>query len=818
MVGYQIECYEKLYDCLVNMDKQFIVFTGQKGCGKSTIIEELANVLKETWKVYLLTGVGKTSPPYYTWYAAQKSINHEKKRLTNISFGVSFQPVGLPIGIEMSIGLSSGETIFNSNEQAILKDIKRTTTEDNILFLADDYNSWDQASKELLEKIAICKNNILGNNKNIHIILIDSKIDISSDIFIKFASEYVEVCASEKMTLEDIVQIVNQQPEIKALHVHDLDTIIHFTGYDLRLINLAIQYQQNNVDFFNIHSLKDLLEKRIFYISKNHEAVCQTLEYVSIIDSFFSEKEAAYLLDKEPLHAERMLDKAVNLYLIRKRHTYDFPNPEIQKYFEDKLDIEKKYLHYKFANYLQLHYPEDYLTRAYHLYLSEEANNDQNIVDAAYLTAIGLIRRREITGGIQELIVEEQLNNIICKLPIMLKQFVSSNITTYLEGSLLLNKCNYYEAIIKFSGLNILYAPKTFAVEVMYLHLLSCIQIADDINEIKRLADDIYNQITDAEFCEDEIWCRAALLLLEVYGDRNVQLDKYLQLKGGFESRIRKNMKKTVFQSLNAKYACKSALFFNSLMAVKLTEESCEYFRTYSSTLNLYFSLCNNSANRIICGDYIEAEIRLRECKEMISSNLDIIFPSTYKIENNIIINNFLQSEGELFNYSSRDKETILSAAASAVIKLEQLRGQQGYEVSHIINFNLLSMYMLCDMKKQAANLLQIFEEEYKQLDAFYKYYYHNSCCANSILIKEYNDALYHLEILENIHVILLSSFSKVLNKRNQILHQLINEKYNGDNYYFNYEFVKRGIHIQDPSSSFFGRGFLLSDLQFLSL
>jgi len=221
MVGYQIECYKKLYDCLVNMDKQFIVFTGQKGCGKSIIIEELANVLKETWKVYLLAGVGKTSPPYYTWYAAQKSIKHVRNNIADISFGVNFQPVGLPIGIEMSICLSSGETVFNSNEQAILKDIKRTAIEDNILFLADDYNSWDQASKELLEKIAICKTNILGNNKNIHIILIDSQFDTSSDTFLKFASEYKEICATEKMTLEDIVQIVNQQPEIKALHVHD---------------------------------------------------------------------------------------------------------------------------------------------------------------------------------------------------------------------------------------------------------------------------------------------------------------------------------------------------------------------------------------------------------------------------------------------------------------------------------------------------------------------------------------------------------------------------------------------------------------------
>jgi hypothetical protein len=234
--------------------------------------------------------------------------------------------------------------------------------------------------------------------------------------------------------------------------------------------------------------------------------------------------------------------------------------------------------------------------------------------------------------------------------------------------------------------------------------------------------------------------------------------------------------------------------------------------------LNLYFSLCNNAANRIICGEYTEAGLRLQECKEIISSNPNTSFPSSYKIKNNIVINAFLQSEGALFDYSSRNKNNILSAAAIAVTELEQLRNQQGYEVSHVINFNLLSMYMLCNMKKQASDLLQKFEEEYKHLDVFYKYYYHNICCASNILTGTYNKAAYHLDMLENLHVVLLSNFSKVLIKRNQILNQLISEEFNSDNYCFNYEFIRRGIHVQDPSASFWGRGFLLSDLQFLSL
>ena len=818
IIGYQIDNYNNLYNLLVNENKPLIIFSGQKGGGKSIIIEELANTLKETWNVFLLAGTGKTSPPYYTWYAAQKSIKNKINQVSNISFGVNFQPVGLPIGINMNIGLISGQTIFNGNEQAIIKDIKRNTVEENILFLADDYSAWDQASRELLEKIDICKNDIFDKNKNIHILLVDSQINILSDISDKFKSSHIEIRMTSKIRQEDIVQIINQQPEIMSLQIHDLEKIINFTGYDLRLINLAIQYQQNNVNSFEVCSLNDLLEKRISNILSEHNNIHNLLEHVSIITSIFSEKEAAYLLDEETLNTEILLNKAVNLYLIRKRHAYDFPNPEIQKYFQEKLDIEKKYLHHRFAQYLNLYHPEDYLNRSHHLFLSEEANSDQNIVEAVYILAIEIIRRKEITGGIVETVIEEKLNEILNKLPTSLEYVINLNLKTFFKGNEELCKCNYYEAIKYFSEINIVYAPKLFAVEAMRLHLLSQAQLADDIYEIKRLADEIYNYITEDYFYEDEIWCRVALLLLEVYGDRHVNIDRFSLLKSGFESRIRKHMHKSSFRALYAKYNCKASLFYNSLISIKLTEESCDFFRIYSSTLNLYYCLCNNAANKIICGEYESANIRLQECKEIVSNNQNIIFPGTYKIDNNIIINIFLQSEGTLLDYSSRNKGKIVNAAEMAANNLEELSNKQGYEVSHIISFNLLSMFMLCNKQDKASELLGKFTEEYKDLDLFYKYYYHNIICAYNILNNDYEEALNHLNILEKMNVVLLSSYSKILMKRNNIIRQLIFERYNGDNYSYNYEFIKRGMHVQDPSASFWGRGFLLSDLQFLSL
>ncbi|WP_315111396.1 ATP-binding protein [Clostridium intestinale] len=817
LVGYQIECLNKLHKILVNNNNEPILFTGPKGSGKSAIMEELASRLLGSWQVFFISGSDIYSPPYYTWYsAAGTNTFHKKIQINEISFGINFEPIGLPIGFEMGLSLSSSDSILNHNEQAIIKSIrKKISNNKHILFIADNYSSWDLPSQNLLTKIIASKSNILGKNKCIHTILVDI---LTENINLTDITNFKKIEISQ-ISLDDIKLILRQQPYIKELEVYDLEKIIQFTGYDLRLISLAANYQQKNTISLGFHSLKELLEKRIADISKDRYEVCQTLERVSIINSLFSEKEAAYLLNKEPIHTERILDEAANLKLIDKNSEYYFPNSEIQKHFEDKLDSEKKYLHYRFAEYLQVNYPEDYFSRASHLFLSEKANSEHNILDSAYLLAIETVRRQEITGGASEPRLEEKLLKIISYLPLEIAGIVQSNINFFLEGNRLINNGKYTEAIQCFNCLRLIYATKAFSIESSRLHLLALVQLADDLYQIKQIAYELYDMITDSELNEDELWCRTALLLLEVYGDRHVNLDKFQMLKKGVDVCIRKHMYQSAFRALHAKYSCKAALFFNAMIAVRLTEESCDYYRTYNSIQNLYFSLCNNAANSIICGEYINAESRLQECRILIAENDSIHFPSIYKIENNDIINAFLSSEGTLFDYQSRidRKKIIITATNDAIQKFRQIENQQGFEVTHVIEFNILSMLLLIDSKDEAFKMIQNLQKEYNNLDAYYKYYYENAYISYCILQGEYDKANISLSNLENLSVPLLSNYSKIMNRRNYILRQLIEEKFTGNGFEYNYEFIKRDIHRQDSTASFWGRGLLLSDLQFLS-
>ena len=820
LVGYQIKCFDELYGNLVDKNCQFILLRGPKGCGKSIIVNELSDLLKESWKVFKISGAGKESPPYYTWYSASHRTLMSKDRVGSVSLGVNFQPFGLPIGLDIGVGFSQPESLFNANEQAIIMAIQHEIREkENILIFADDFNSWDFSSKELLFKLFSAQTQTLGKGKRIFLVLIDAVLDKITPFVVH--RDGVLAVDIDDIAFEDIEQIIVQQDHVNIQQINNLEHIIQFTGYDLRLITLAVHYHQENQGITEIKSLRDLIEKRILSMSEDQKIVCRALEYVSIINSLFSEKEAAFLLDKPSIQTERILSEAVKLNFIRKEEEYDFHNLEIKAYFEDRLDVEKKYLHHRFAKYLQSFYPEDYINRAYHLFLSGDVNREPNQLEAAYLVAIEILRRREVSGDTAEHLLTERLNEIIDSLPPFIGQIVKANISEFNEGYYLLRQCNYDKAIIQFAGLHHMYASKAFSIESMRLLLLCYVQLADDINEIKRLADELYANICHPEFLEDEIWCQVALQLLEVYGDRHVHVGKFQELKNGFDERFRKHIYQNAFRALHAKYSAKSSLFFASIIAVKLTEDSCEYYRTYNSILNLYFSLCNNAGNRIVCGDYVNAQLRLDECKRLEIENSCIRFPGHYKVDNNIIINTFLQNEGILFDFSSRNRQQITAAARTAARQLNVLRDQQSNEVSHVIEFNLFSMLMLSGDQgdhSEASAIINHFEIEYRQLDNFYKYYYHNACCANSIIFGEFNKALFHLKYLEDLNVVLLSGFSKILKKRNQHLRQLIMDRYEGDAFSFNYEFIRRGIRVQDPSATFWGRGLLLSDLQFLSL
>ena len=108
---------------------------------------------------------------------------------------------------------------------------------------------------------------------------------------------------------------------------------------------------------------------------------------------------------------------------------------------------------------------------------------------------------------------------------------------------------------------------------------------------------------------------------------------------------------------------------------------------------------------------------------------------------------------------------------------------------------------------------------QFVEIDEYYQYFLHDLNFADFLLQGNIKAAQKELEILKSLDVPLLRNYQQIFLKRRAEQELLLNNpKYlNNDPMKYHEIIMKACSHIQDSSCKFFGRGFLLSDLQFLS-
>ena len=125
---------------------------------------------------------------------------------------------------------------------------------------------------------------------------------------------------------------------------------------------------------------------------------------------------------------------------------------------------------------------------------------------------------------------------------------------------------------------------------------------------------------------------------------------------------------------------------------------------------------------------------------------------------------------------------------------------------------------MLCDTNDWKNELKKAFEY-FADTDLFYEYYFRDLKFAAYLLQQNIKAAKTELDILNQIHVPLLLPYKAIFQKRRQIQRYMLENPSLCDGNAIRYHKMMKQecCHIQDSSCSFYGRGFLLSDLQFLS-
>lgn len=809
LVDYQRIITEQIYDLLIEQDEGInINLIGSSGSGKTTIGLGITEYLQEDWKVFYLCGLDPKMSPYLTWHIGTKIFSKKKLNLDlSVSFGIS--NLASPI-VEVAMPkLETQNLILNSSEESIIASIKKQTGGcSRILFIIDDYDLWDIPSKQLVEKIMLQQLRLLEEYKVSWIFLSEKKkVNIAADL-------YWHCIEINNISDSDILSVLHQNGFSASINVAEIKS---YAKDNLRLVLLAANYYQNSIGTFN-----ELLETRINTFSESEKKAIQLLEPLSIVDTFFSQEEATFFLNPTSLddyelkyQANEYLSVAEKYNLIAGESVFCFSSLEIKNHFKQKLAKDEKKLHYQFSRFLQLKHPEDYYSRGKHIQSSIiDIHNGEN--NKAWQMLFLAYIRWNVNYGFDEdpYNVMSEIRNLIDLNTTMQKETQLDILDRLLQGWNSFRKYDYKDCLLHLQSISetLLYPP--LRAECLRVILLCFLQLADNLISIKNAADHLYQLIEKEDFKEDEQYCRAALVMLEVYADRCADVNKARNLRTKLIDVINKHQFSSEFMALDASFNRKAALYYQAEVANNLTERSVYFYREHNDVKNLYMSLCNNAANAIICSKYDIARNNLNECINMMGKYTTAYFPSTYKVVNNLVLMQYLQSE---LNNDGLYEEMV-TCAKSALATYKALLSKPAKEVSYVIYLNWLGLSMLCNENMWKDELLKA-EEYFSNTDLYYEYYFRDLKFAGYLLCHNIDAAKTELEILNKINVPLLQPYNIIFQKRRQIQANLLENplSVNGNPIMY-HKTIKEGCcHIQDISSNFYGRGFLLSDLQFLS-
>lgn len=812
---FEQELVDDIYNIILADDKnKGITLYGDIGSGKSTIALNLANQLKEGWTVFYIEGIDFNLSPFLTWHIGTKL--HSKRKLNlcgDISFGINFLPVPVSLEFGTSINTTSTNCILSPSEEAIISNIKKqTNANQKILLIADNFEMWDVPSKQLLQKIMHPKLGVLSEYHLNALIVAQSKKSI--DVSIPW--KYLKI---PDIPDESMLHVLRENGYAEQICIEDIRVC---SGNDLSLALMAANYYSENGK--SAHDFIEIMDRRCDCLPKEEQEICKILRSLSIIDSYFSKDEAAFFMDHDPKDkykveylAEEYLQIAENQMFIKGENRFLFVSDKIKDYFRIKLEKKERYYHHRFSEFLKKYHSEDYYSRGRHLALSLQSFDTKAIVEAWQLLLLAYFRRSTKTSSAEDVYnIFGEIDALINRLPISIIDAQRNVLNEFINGYREFEKYNFKKALLHFQAITPSRLVPACLAECQRLILLCHIQLSEDLRMITQNADELYDTINNICNSENEQYCRAALVLLDAYIDRSNDPKKVKVLKNKIIQIIQNHIGIPEFDEFEACYNRKSALYYAAIVAYRQTEQSVQFYRKHCNRNGLYMSLCNHSGNAIVSGQYGAAKESIEECILMLSNSLGDSFryPSHYKVENNQILLDYLL--GERNAHGNREK--ILIVARKAVTQFSKIIEHQYDEVSHVVLFNYIGLSILCQTNTWELELTNA-NKLLPVLDDFYQYYLYDLNYVNALLKGDIVKAKEALEVLKTLDAPLLRHYRTILQKRQLVQEDILTNSaiINNDPFIYHEIIHTACNHVQDDSCYFWGRGFLLSDLQFLS-
>jgi hypothetical protein len=803
------------------------LLTGKSGTGKSYLSRTVAAKWKEVNNnrsiVYL---EGDNSQSERVLYPFNVGIDRAREKLQENTAGkqtLTELTKGIPVAGDflglLFTNLSADEvtkqkhlfSILTEKEYDILLTLNVYYKESDLLIVADNFHYWDAKSVHFLN--ILCSGRfdaILPFLKRIRVLVIYAadQIEEGNKLIQAFLDEYKPSCFSTRaITKQDFTKVLTELG-CPQLNSEKINLLFSVTNGHLEITKKLADTLRKT--YSSTHSLtysdqlfpesrQDLLEKifiiRLQTLGADGQQIINFLEYASIIGLHFRIEEIVCLTQHKKEETIQIIERARDLNFLDSTDTHTaFSHEVIREFFLCRIQSKKSTYYKKFAECLGILRPAEYTNRADLLF---EAGA---LKESLILYAVGYIKC--IRDGIP---IPTLTKSRLLKLSAdhKLDAFIKSISTAYQQ----FHEGKYDLAKRELKEIEDIY-PEVLLAEKYYL-LSLCLPKNLDRHDLIESKNCLLSW-DGLKSSETEIWIRLMLTLIS----RNAHLNEYEEA-AAIERKImmllseRSAFDPSAIYNLNV-LRRKASILHISEIAKKRTEAAIDYFQqvipggAYLYPIQYYMALVNHAGNLICCGEFETAYNIAKQIFLLKESTREILFTRNEVATNNFILAGFFSSNllpekcielyEVLFSSLDRSEERVLLRTNYAIFKAMANSVNEAY----------------IELEK-----LWAFIKEGTREDSYYEYYVQINRFAIHYLNGKTESAI---EILNSCKTKIPSTPDKQFLKRR---HELIEQNYilftGSDPMSWNKFLFTHYPNELGPSWTFFGHGFLFTDMQFWS-
>jgi hypothetical protein len=706
-------------------------------------------------------------------YLVEEVLNHNKRRLAREAL------------------------VLTEQEQDLLFVIQTAAQRKQLLLTLDHLELWDEASWSLLALILSPKLDEVYPVLADALILIGASREVPSRLQTILSSVPLTELPIRLLEPDEILVALSTFgfPELSP---GDMKRLCEVTNCRLDLLHDVSQHFRE-ADLAGLSGgwsdfYAKLVKRRIQTLQEDIKDLEDTLAAAAVIGRAFTLNDIACLMGSAIDTVTNTLGRAATEHFVSVGDVARFESAELHRYFYSAKKSEHARYHSKFAECLRLMRPGDYGHRVHHLLL---AGNVEEAL-ACYALAV-LAARREYSSkpAPGELETSSAWPDIRRYLDKMLAAFDA-----------------YDDQKIN-AGLEILEEVETFLPEALiaerdYLEALFLLAMPSVSSyDRARLLLERWKKLADRE---GELWARIAQSLIMAQAQTG-HLDEARQLEADLTATYwgRRHVDPWVLHALNV-LRRRSECLHSLPVATQRLESAISYFGPADGgalprhPLQYYYTLTNLIGNQLASGRFAVAGLRAMELEELIRNYQSLPWPLPEIAANNSVLARYLAGTIDVST-----AEALLTKVAQGSLEAGDRLLLQNNCAVLMVHTGKISEARAC-LETARTQIISS-----KEPDGYHRYFVGNNLAALHALEGNLERARDLVEECSAAADQFYPAIRATITRRQQLIGEAINEGPHLTVEEFDNFLLERHDMQVGPQWAFYGRGFLLTDIQYWS-